>query len=89
MTQSDADLIDSVIVTVICKKLGLVVDMRCPCRKPIELLGQEMLLLLADEYEVDVSKLDPVRISFRGRPILNGQTLAMVGAWDGSYLYIE
>jgi len=89
MTDSIRGQIDNVIVTVVCKNTGLTVDMRCPCHKPVELLGPEIRFLLTDEFGDGIGISNPIRLSFKNRPIPNGQTLASVGAWDGSYIYID
>ncbi|MBQ6481672.1 MAG: hypothetical protein IJI45_11185 [Anaerolineaceae bacterium] len=81
--------IDEVIVTVVSRRMKHSVDMKVPCNKPIELLEQEIVSLLADEWGDKVNEINPIRLSFNNRIIQNGQTLATVGAWDGSYIYID
>lgn len=89
MMKSESGQIDNVLVTIVSRKLDLFIDMRCPCHKPVELLGQEILLLLVDEFGSEMNKLAPIKLSFNNRSIPNGQCLASVGAWDGSYIYID
>ena len=89
MTEPETGQIDSVIVTIVSRKLGLSVDMRCPCHKPVELLGQEIQLLLIDEFGSAIDTLGAIKLSFNNRSIPNGQSLASVGAWDGSYIHID
>lgn len=89
MNEHDFDSVDSVIVTIVSNRMGFAVDMRCPSHKAIELLSQEILLLLTDEFGEDIRQLSPIRLLYNNRIIPAGQTLASIGAWDGSYLYIE
>jgi len=81
--------VDEVIVTVVSRRMNCSVDIKVPCYKPVELLEQEIVSLLVDEWGEAVNEINPIRLSFNNRIIQNGQTLATVGAWDGSYLYID
>lgn len=89
MSEHDFGSVDNVIVTIVSKRMGFAVDVRCPSHKAIELLSQEILLLLVDEFGQDIKQLSPIRLLYNNRIIPTGQTLASIGAWDGSYLYIE
>lgn len=78
---------DSVLVTLIIKNSGIETDLSCPSNKPVKLLSEEILHLLREQYGSKMISVHSLNLEFNGRELSDHQTLASVGAWDGSYIF--
>lgn len=78
---------DSVLVTLEIKSIGVETDLSCPANKPVRFLREEILNVLREQYGSKMNPVQSISIEFNGRELTGDQTLASVGAWDGSYIF--
>lgn len=78
---------DSVLVTLVIKSVGVETDISCPANKPVKLLREEILNVLREQYLSKMSSVHSISLEFNGRELSGDQTLTSVGAWDGSYIF--
>ena len=79
---------ENVIITVRSKSLKQEVDVRLPADSTVESWLPELAWVL-NEYRR--AHLDPCTLTvfYNGRKLRPNDTLASVGAWDGSVLWLE
>lgn len=79
---------ENVIVTVRSRSLNLEEDMRLPADSVFENWLPELAWVL-NQYRR--TYLDPhtLTVSYKGRKLQSNDTLASLGAWDGSVLWLE
>lgn len=82
------DYPENVIVTIRTKKPKREMDVRLPSDGMFQNWIQELISILNKYYE---AQLDPCRVSvfYNGRKLQPTDTLASLGAWDGSILQLE
>lgn len=79
---------ENIIVTVRLKRLDLEADVRLPADSVFESWLPELTGVL-NQYRG--THLDPrtLTVSYNGRRLRANDTLAFLGAWDGSVLWLE
>lgn len=81
-------MVDSVIVTVVCRNRNFEADMELPAALPLYVLKEQLLEVLKRMRPELFFRTRKIQFVQKGAMISEYHTLAEIGAWDGSFLEI-